>query len=318
MSLNTVSILDGNAFVVSDRRGDIDASPVDAQGLFLDDTRFLSRWILTVNGLRPSVLSVDEQEYFQVQFFEAVTTGTIYVDSHLSVARKRAVGKGFHEEILLENHDKEAIDLDVKLDAGCDFADLFEVKDKLSQEGGALHEGDERSADVGIQTRRLRARDVHLGQPEGRHRRGRSSFSRSSAAAHLLDRLPRRAGLRARHRRRADAHQGQRRRLGEQRPPAGLFVGTAAADLPPQPGGHGGLALPDRNHPRRAAGGGAPLVHGGVRPRQPDHQLSGHPLRAGAGGVDLAHLGSVPGSGRRIPSATRSLARSCTSCASAR
>ena len=108
MSLNTVSILDGNAFVVSDRRGDIEASPVDTQGLFLDDTRFLSRWVLTVNGLRPSVLSVDEQEYFKVQFFEAVTTSTIYVDSHLSVARKRAVGKGFQEEILLENHDKEA------------------------------------------------------------------------------------------------------------------------------------------------------------------------------------------------------------------
>ena len=143
MSLNTVSILDGNAFVVSDRRGDIEASPVDTQGLFLDDMRFLSRWVLTVNGLRPSVLSVDEQEYFQVQFFEAVTTGTIYVDSHLSVARKRAVGKGFHEEILLENHDKEAIDLDVKLDAGCDFADLFEVKDKLAEEGAALHQDDE-------------------------------------------------------------------------------------------------------------------------------------------------------------------------------
>jgi glycogen debranching enzyme len=135
MSLNTFSILDGNAFVVSDRRGDIDASPVDAQGLFLDDTRFLSRWILTVNGLRPTVLSVDEQEYFQVQFFEAVTTSTIYVDSHLSVARKRAVGKGFHEEILVENHDKKAMDLDVQLDAAADFADLFEVKDKLEKKG---------------------------------------------------------------------------------------------------------------------------------------------------------------------------------------
>ena len=135
MSLNTVSILDGDSFVVSDRRGDIDASPIDTQGFFLDDMRFLSRWILTINGLRPSVLSVDEQEYFQVQFFEAVTTSTIYVDSHLSVARKRAVGKGFREEILIENHDKEAMDLDVRLEAASDFADLFEVKDKLAKVG---------------------------------------------------------------------------------------------------------------------------------------------------------------------------------------
>src|SRR5215510_896760 len=128
MSLNTVSILDGNTFVVSDRRGDIDATPTDNHGLFLDDTRFLSRWILTINGMRPTVLSIDDQTYFKVQFFQALTTGTVYVDSHLSVTRRRAVGKGFREEIEISNHDKEPIDLDVKLEAAADFADLFEVK----------------------------------------------------------------------------------------------------------------------------------------------------------------------------------------------
>jgi len=30
-----LSILEGNAFVVSDRRGDMDATPVDNHGLFL-------------------------------------------------------------------------------------------------------------------------------------------------------------------------------------------------------------------------------------------------------------------------------------------
>ena len=135
MSLNTVSILDGNMFVVSDRRGDIDATPTDTQGLFLDDTRFLSRWILTINGMRPATLSVDEQAYFKVQFFEALTTGTIYVDSHLSVTRRRAVSQGFKEEIEITNHAKEPIDLDIKLEAAADFADLFEVKDKLEKKG---------------------------------------------------------------------------------------------------------------------------------------------------------------------------------------
>jgi glycogen debranching enzyme len=135
MPLNSVSILDGNMFVVSDRRGDIEASPTDTHGLFLDDTRFLSRWILTINGIRPALLSVDEQAYFKVQFFEALTTGTVYVDSHLSVTRRRAVSKGFKEEITITNHDKDAIDLEVKLEAGADFADLFEVKDKLQKKG---------------------------------------------------------------------------------------------------------------------------------------------------------------------------------------
>src|SRR5262245_8768009 len=105
MPLNSVSILDGNTFVVSDRRGDIDATPVENQGLFLDDTRFLSRWVLTINGKRPAVLSIDDQAYFKVQFFQALTTGTVYVDSHLSVTRRRAIDRGFREEIQISNHD---------------------------------------------------------------------------------------------------------------------------------------------------------------------------------------------------------------------
>jgi glycogen debranching enzyme len=135
MSLDTVSILDGNTFVVSDRRGDLDATPVDNHGLFLNDTRFLSRWILTIDGHRPTLLSVDDQAYFRVQFFLALATGTVYVDSHLSVVRRRAIGDGFSEEIEIVNHDKRPVDLQVRLDAAADFADLFEVKDKLAKKG---------------------------------------------------------------------------------------------------------------------------------------------------------------------------------------
>jgi glycogen debranching enzyme len=135
MSLDTVSILDGSTFVVSDRRGDLDATPTENHGLFLEDTRFLSRWVLTVGGIRPKTLSVDEQAYFKVQFFEAVTTGTVYVDSHLSVIRRRCVSGGFEETIEIENHGKDPVDFDVKLEVGSDFADLFEVKDKLAKVG---------------------------------------------------------------------------------------------------------------------------------------------------------------------------------------
>src|SRR5581483_6383123 len=132
---DTVSILDGNEFVVADRRGDIDATPTDNRGLFLNDTRFLSRWILTINGIRPIVLSVDDLAYFRVQHFMALATGTIYVDSHLSVLRQRSVGGGFHEDLTLINHGHEPIDLEIQVEAGADFADLFEVKDKLEKKG---------------------------------------------------------------------------------------------------------------------------------------------------------------------------------------
>jgi glycogen debranching enzyme len=135
MAGNTVSILEGNTFVVSDLRGDIDATPTDTTGLFAFDTRYLSRWRLTVNGKTPNSLSTDDLQYFSAQFFLVPGTGTIYVDADLSIIRKRAVGKGFHEDLTFLNHSEKAVDLEVKIEAGSDFADLFEVKDKLAKKG---------------------------------------------------------------------------------------------------------------------------------------------------------------------------------------
>src|SRR5690348_2598801 len=135
MAGNTVSILEGNTFVVSDLRGDIEATPTDTTGLFAFDTRYLSRWRLTIDGATPNSLSTDDLQYFSAQFFLVPGTGTIYVDADLSIIRKRAVGKGFHEDLVILNHSAKAVDLEVKIEAGSDFADLFEVKDKLAKKG---------------------------------------------------------------------------------------------------------------------------------------------------------------------------------------
>jgi len=135
VSDGSVKILDGNTFVVSDTRGDIEASLTDPTGLFSYDTRFLSKWVLTINGERMNPLSVDDLEYFESRFFLVPGTGTVYVDAKLSVIRRRAVGNGFHEELTILNHADEPVDLRIRLDAGCDFADLFEVKDALKKKG---------------------------------------------------------------------------------------------------------------------------------------------------------------------------------------
>jgi glycogen debranching enzyme len=135
VSDDLVKILDGNTFVVSDSRGDIEASLTDPTGLFSFDNRFLSTWVLTVDGQRLNPLSVDDLQYFETRFFLVPGTGTVYVDAKLSVIRERAVGDGFHEELTILNHDDHAVDLTVRLEAGSDFADLFEVKDALKKKG---------------------------------------------------------------------------------------------------------------------------------------------------------------------------------------
>ena len=135
MSNGPVKILDGNTFVVSDSAGDIEASLTDPTGLFSYDTRFLSKWVLTVNGQRLNPLSVDDLHYFETRFFLVPGTGTVYVDAELSVIRRRAVGNGFHEELTILNHDDKPVNLTVRVEAGSDFADLFEVKDALEKKG---------------------------------------------------------------------------------------------------------------------------------------------------------------------------------------
>ncbi len=135
MSDGLVQILEGNTFVVSDDRGDIEASPTDPTGLFSFDTRFLSRWVLTVNGQRLNALSTDDLQYFQTRFFLVPGSGTVYIDAKLSVIREREVADGFHEELRVLNHANEPASLELRIDAASDFADLFEVKDALRKKG---------------------------------------------------------------------------------------------------------------------------------------------------------------------------------------
>ena len=56
-----LTILEGSTFCICDERGDIDG---ETQGLFADDTRFLSLLRLTVNGAKPLLLSSGVVEYF--------------------------------------------------------------------------------------------------------------------------------------------------------------------------------------------------------------------------------------------------------------
>jgi glycogen debranching enzyme len=130
----TISILDGSTFLVSDRRGDIDASPDEAHGFFYRDTRFLSRWRVTVNGKPLETLSTDETQYFAAKFF-LVQHGI----NNVSIIRNRTIGDGFHEDVTILNHDVEPLELAVRLEADADFADLFEVKDALEKKGERYH-----------------------------------------------------------------------------------------------------------------------------------------------------------------------------------
>ncbi|MGW2622578.1 amylo-alpha-1,6-glucosidase [Micromonospora taraxaci] len=130
-----VSILDGNTFLVSDRRGDIEPSHDFPTGLFSFDTRFLSKWVLTLDGQRLHALSMDDAESYRTKFFLAPGEPTHYLDAKASVIRSRAIVGSFEEELTVLNHTGTEVEFTVRIDIEADFADLFEIKDSRQKRG---------------------------------------------------------------------------------------------------------------------------------------------------------------------------------------
>jgi glycogen debranching enzyme len=120
-----ITILEGATFCVSDEFGDL-ADPTT--GFFDEDTRFLSRLSLTVNGARPLLLSHGKVEYFSAAWFlRNRPVGGLRPDE-VSIARRRFVGDGMQEHIILVNHAERRVEFELALELGTDFADIFAVK----------------------------------------------------------------------------------------------------------------------------------------------------------------------------------------------
>ena len=130
-----VSILDGNTFVVSDRRGDIEPSYDFPTGLFSFDTRFLSTWLLTLDGERLHALSIDDAYSYQTRYFLVPGEPTHYLDAKVSVIRRRDIGGSLSEELTVINHSGREMGFRLRMDMGSDFADLFEIKHKRRKQG---------------------------------------------------------------------------------------------------------------------------------------------------------------------------------------
>ncbi|MEV1333275.1 glycogen debranching N-terminal domain-containing protein [Micromonospora costi] len=134
MRAEPVYVLAGNAFALSDEQGDMVADPHVPVGLFSFDTRFLSRWVLSVDGERLNALSRDDMTYFETRFFLVPGAASHYVDADVSVIRHRSIDSAFHERITVLNHSAEPAEYTVRLDIGSDFADTAEIREPRSRD----------------------------------------------------------------------------------------------------------------------------------------------------------------------------------------
>jgi glycogen debranching enzyme len=128
MSERTLSVLDGSTFVVGDRLGDVRADEGREHGFFSEDTRFISRWTLSVGQTPLELLSLHQNTHFDAQFFLTPTVGP-EDEAPCSIVRHRLVDHVWMEDVTVTNHLHATARLRVVLEIGADFADLFEVKD---------------------------------------------------------------------------------------------------------------------------------------------------------------------------------------------
>ncbi len=143
MPENTVNIIDGSTFLISDMHGDaraeIDSRRTD--GLFYRDMRHLSTFDLAVKGVPLELLSTDSTDFYGASFFFALGTGLMlrsYGRPVVSLIRKRNLLRVLREEITLQNHSHIEIPIELEFRFAADFADLFEVKDDRIEKVGLL------------------------------------------------------------------------------------------------------------------------------------------------------------------------------------
>src|SRR5438445_2875507 len=131
-----LTILEGSTFCICDEIGDVGE---ETSGLFAEDTRFLSRLKLTVNGATPLPLSSGKVEYFSAAFYlRNPLVGGLRQDQ-VSITRERFVGEGMQDVVVLENQSMDAVSLELGLEFEADFADILSVKEHDFALGDPAH-----------------------------------------------------------------------------------------------------------------------------------------------------------------------------------
>jgi glycogen debranching enzyme len=144
-----------DTFAVFDYAGDIGAFAPSEQGLYHEGTRYLSRFSLRVNGMRPLILSSrvkEDNELFVADLtnpdIPIGNTGQVIRRDLVHLFRSRFLWKGtWYERIRLWNYSRAAVLASVSFDFDGDFADIFEVRGtprlKRGEKLPPVHEGAE-------------------------------------------------------------------------------------------------------------------------------------------------------------------------------
>jgi len=127
-----ITINEDTSFFITDELGD--ALPGNEQGLYYEDSRFLSVYQLRLNGRRLRLLAARALEHFHaVHLLSNPVSDTLQPDS-VTLVRHRLVGQGLHEDLELTSHLDEPVVLQLDLRVASDFLHLFQVRGHVDPE----------------------------------------------------------------------------------------------------------------------------------------------------------------------------------------
>ncbi|MEH0821704.1 MULTISPECIES: amylo-alpha-1,6-glucosidase [unclassified Micromonospora] len=130
---DAIGVLEGRTFMFSDAVGNVPNGSIG--GLVHDDTRFLNQWVLTIGDAPLLVLSSGTVDPYSAAFFLANSALPELPANRVGVRRQRFVGEGLYERVELRYFGLEPASLRLRLAAGADFADLFEIKESGRDRG---------------------------------------------------------------------------------------------------------------------------------------------------------------------------------------
>ncbi len=139
VATDTVTIKDDSTFLVSDLDGNLVPGP-EGHGMYLHDTRYLSRLELLVNGEKPQTLSYTTDYNIAAKFHMGIhhkveLPGFMeserierLIPNAVGITRKRYIDSGLVERLEFTNYHPAPLPVRVALRVGADFADIFEVR----------------------------------------------------------------------------------------------------------------------------------------------------------------------------------------------
>ncbi|HEY9624991.1 MAG TPA: amylo-alpha-1,6-glucosidase [Crinalium sp.] len=128
----TLTLKDDDLFLITDTLGNIsgciEADKTTSLGLFCQDTRFLSRLELQVDGRSPTLLSSNADRGFALTVLCANPQLNDVPAENVGIQREIVLNGGLFEEITVTNYSTRPVSFELTLSFDADFIDLFEVR----------------------------------------------------------------------------------------------------------------------------------------------------------------------------------------------